>query len=164
VRTCIPHPLSTASPHLIAMLGKGSLVAAITLSILVSAVPFEHQDTGIRIPLGKRASFVKSDGTFDLEKAIEHTVRVHNKHRQNLINLERNVGKEAFNPVSLDSPKSPYINFLIHDTMYPRVLKSDLLQYFLPSLPRSVRSSHSLTKMTLSGPARSPSGHHPSLS
>jgi cathepsin D len=78
--------------------------AAVTfaLSLLVSAIPQpEGEHASIVVPLRKRTSFVKSDGTFDLELAVEHAVRAKNKHRQNLINLERNVGKEAFNPVRI---------------------------------------------------------------
>jgi cathepsin D len=95
------------------MFRKSSVVVAIALSILASAVPHvpEHGGKeGIRIPLRKRATFVKSDGTFDMEKAIAHTVAVHNKHRQNLINLERNVGREAFNPVSRRFLPSPHVD------------------------------------------------------
>ncbi|GBE80463.1 Aspartic protease [Sparassis crispa] len=38
------------------------------------------------------------DGTFNHEEAIIQTVKTQNKHRQNLINLERNVGRAAFPP------------------------------------------------------------------
>ena len=90
------------------MLHSASWTAAaavtLALSLLVSAIPqSEDENASIVVPLRKRTSFVKSDGTFDLELAVEHAVSVKNKHRQNLINLERNVGKEAFNPVSITS-------------------------------------------------------------
>ncbi|EIN11115.1 acid protease [Punctularia strigosozonata HHB-11173 SS5] len=72
------------------MFCKASLIA-VTLALIASASPVER-DTGIALPLQKRGSLTKSDGTFDHSKAIASTVKVQNKYRQNLINLQRNGG------------------------------------------------------------------------
>jgi cathepsin D len=74
-------------------------IVAVALPFLTSAISTKRDDLGGLIHLGKRQSLSKPDGTFDLDKAIAHTVAVRNKHRQNLINLERNVGRKAFNKV-----------------------------------------------------------------
>jgi cathepsin D len=66
---------------------------------LVSASPFVDRRAGIRIPLQKRSNITNTDGTANVEAAIAQTVRTINKHRQNLINLEQNVGNDSFNEV-----------------------------------------------------------------
>ncbi|OBZ70908.1 Aspartic protease [Grifola frondosa] len=76
------------------MFCKATLLT-VALALLASASPIT-QTTGIRIPLEKRGALTKADGTFDLEKAIIQTAKTINKHRANLINLERNVGHQAF--------------------------------------------------------------------
>ncbi|KAF8504286.1 acid protease [Hysterangium stoloniferum] len=68
---------------------------------LLAATSAESQAQGIRIPLTKRSSITKADGTFDHDKAIFQTIAIQNKHRQNLINLERNRGREALNKASI---------------------------------------------------------------
>ncbi|THH23146.1 hypothetical protein EUX98_g8032 [Antrodiella citrinella] len=78
------------------MFSKTSLVT-VALALLATAVP-TVQEEGIRIALPKRSSLTKADGTFDHEKAIIQTYKTINKYRQNLINLEANLGREAFNP------------------------------------------------------------------
>jgi cathepsin D len=83
------------------MFSKASLLTLVTLSLLAAANPVAKRDQGVRIPLRKRNTFTKEDGTFDFEAANSHTAQVKHKYRQNLINLERNVGKEAFNEVRL---------------------------------------------------------------
>jgi len=74
-------------------------IIVVALPFLTSAISTKRDDLGVLIHLGKRQSLSKPDGTFDLDKAIAQTVAVRNKHRQNLINLERNVGRKAFNEV-----------------------------------------------------------------
>jgi cathepsin D len=93
------------------MFAKAFLIAIVTLSFLVSASPVVERDEGISIPLHKRTTLINANGDLDLDKAIAHTVFIKNKYRQNLINLERNVGKEAFNEVSrcFSSLSFPYI-------------------------------------------------------
>lgn len=49
------------------MFCKATLVA-VALALMVAANPVTT-DSGIRIPLGKRASLTKADGTFDLDTA-----------------------------------------------------------------------------------------------
>ncbi|KAI0923495.1 hypothetical protein AcV5_009023 [Taiwanofungus camphoratus] len=78
------------------MLYKATLLA-VALGLVASATPVTR-DTGIRIPLQKHGSLTKADGTFDHDAAIRQIVKTQNKHRQNLLNLERNKGIEAFNP------------------------------------------------------------------
>ncbi|KAH8101206.1 acid protease [Cristinia sonorae] len=79
------------------MFCKATLLT-VALALAASATPVAREDEGVRIPLSKRVSLTKSDGSFDYDKALIQTYKTINKHRQNLINLEANVGKEAFNP------------------------------------------------------------------
>jgi cathepsin D len=93
----------------------------ITLALLATASPVKKAG-GIHVALSPPPTLTKLDGTFDLETAILHDVatqkyiaaacrmvtkvlttihRFYSKHRQNLMNLERNAGREAFNEVSL---------------------------------------------------------------
>ncbi|KAI8993962.1 acid protease [Trametes punicea] len=77
------------------MFCKASLIT-VALALIAAASPIEER-AGIRIPLTKRSSLTNADGTFNREKAIISTAKTINKHRANLINLERNVGRQAFN-------------------------------------------------------------------
>ncbi|KAI0666019.1 acid protease [Trametes maxima] len=70
------------------MFCKASLIT-VALALVAAASPLQEK-TGIRIPLEKRSSLTNEDGTFNREKALVST------HRQNLINLEKNVGRHAF--------------------------------------------------------------------
>lgn len=81
------------------MLLKPVLVA-VALSLAVTATPVDTQAGGTVIPLHKRASITNEDGTFNYELALKSMQRTHNKHRQNLMNLERNSGRQAFAHVS----------------------------------------------------------------
>jgi cathepsin D len=81
------------------MFCQASLLFAATLALSVAASPVKRA-AGVSIPLAKRSSFTTSNGVFDLDSAIRQTVHTHNKHRQNLINLEHNKGREAFNKAS----------------------------------------------------------------
>ncbi|KAI9059249.1 acid protease [Trametes sanguinea] len=81
------------------MFCKSTLVT-VALALLSAATPIVRDDasitTGIRIPLQKRGSLKNADGIFNYEKAVRELVKLKNKHRQNLINLEQNVGRDAF--------------------------------------------------------------------
>jgi len=77
------------------MFNKASLIATVALSLLASAIPLSP--VGISVPFVKRNTLTRADGTFNHAKAIAHSVQVKNKHRQNLINLETNVGRHVFN-------------------------------------------------------------------
>ncbi|KAH9948108.1 aspartic peptidase domain-containing protein [Amylocystis lapponica] len=72
------------------MFSKTSLLT-VALALVATASPIT-EETGVRIPLHKRGSLTKADGTFDREAALRHRVRVQNKHVNNMKNLERNVG------------------------------------------------------------------------
>ncbi|KAI0368282.1 acid protease [Pilatotrama ljubarskyi] len=76
------------------MFCKASLIT-VALALIAAASPVQEK-SGIRIPLAKRSSLTNEDGTFNHEKAIISTVNTINKHRANLINLEKNVGRHAF--------------------------------------------------------------------
>jgi len=76
------------------MFCKATLLT-VALALVASASPVV-QDGGIRIELTKRGSLTKSDGTFDLERALVQTVKTKNKHRQNLINIAANLGESVF--------------------------------------------------------------------
>ncbi|KAI0676926.1 acid protease [Trametes maxima] len=70
---------------------KAALIMGLC-ALLVSATPY--QDNGlITIPLRKRASLVKADGTFHYEKAIQHNVKTINKYIQLITNVQRNTGR-----------------------------------------------------------------------
>ncbi|KAF8588106.1 acid protease [Ramaria rubella] len=78
------------------MFCKATLIAFL-VAVLVTASPVQQAEAGVRIALPKRSSLTKPDGSFDAERALLQTVATKNKHRQNLINLERNSGRQAFN-------------------------------------------------------------------
>ncbi|KAJ3965027.1 hypothetical protein EV361DRAFT_955395 [Lentinula raphanica] len=83
------------------MFAKASLVSFVTLALLAAASPLRPQQIRGPIALPKRSTLTKSDGTFDLDKAIGQTVATQNKHRQNLINLQNNTGSlPQFHPIS----------------------------------------------------------------
>ncbi|KAJ6606003.1 acid protease [Mycena vulgaris] len=83
------------------MFNKASLLLAVTLAISVAASPAPSEPVArsipTSIPLRARSSLTRADGVFDKDKAILATIGTINKHRQNLINLEKNVGVAAFN-------------------------------------------------------------------
>lgn len=85
------------------MFCKASLLTAVSLAVfsVANPAPFAppKREPGTVIPLPKRSSLTTADGVFDWDKAILQTVATKNKHRQNLINLEKNKGTEAFNEV-----------------------------------------------------------------
>ncbi|PIL36036.1 transporter [Ganoderma sinense ZZ0214-1] len=76
------------------MFCKATLLT-VALALMASASPVTTK-TGIRVPIQKRSSLTNADGTFNHEKAIIQTVKTLNKHRANLINLEKNVGSHVF--------------------------------------------------------------------
>ncbi|KAI0709606.1 acid protease [Cerioporus squamosus] len=76
------------------MFCKATLLT-VALGLMASATPITTKQ-GIRIPLGKRSTLQNEDGTFNYDKAVIQTVNTINKHRANLINLEKNVGAHAF--------------------------------------------------------------------
>ncbi|KAJ7110006.1 acid protease [Mycena epipterygia] len=67
-------------------------------------VPLPEGQGGISIPLRKRTILTTPAGVFDKNKALAATVATKNKHRQNLINLEKNKGPSAFNPGAAIKP------------------------------------------------------------
>jgi hypothetical protein len=75
-------------------------LVATTLLLFSSAYPNPKPRSGATIPLPKRSGLTRADGVFDYEKAVYSIAGTKNKHRQNLINLERNRGKDAFAEVS----------------------------------------------------------------
>jgi cathepsin D len=88
------------------MLCQASLLFAATLALSASASPALNRAAGVSIPLARRSGVTTSDGLFDRDEAIRKSVFAMNKHRQNLINLERNQGRDAFNEAS-DSSSIP---------------------------------------------------------
>ncbi|KAM5543055.1 hypothetical protein V8D89_003439 [Ganoderma adspersum] len=77
------------------MYTKASFIA-LALALPAAASPIVD-GLGIRIPFQKRNALTDSEGMFDFAKAARQVARDHNKHRNNLQNLERNVGRHAFN-------------------------------------------------------------------
>ncbi|KAJ7612659.1 acid protease [Roridomyces roridus] len=82
------------------MFNKSALLLAVTLAISAVATPapapVSASTSGTIIPLRKRSALTPADGIFDHDKAIAANVATINKHRQNLINLEKNKGAAAF--------------------------------------------------------------------
>jgi cathepsin D len=81
------------------MLCTSIMLSVATATLLAAASPLGSA-VGVGVPLARRSGLTTSDGVFNLEKAVEMMVFTRNKHRQNLINLERNKGREAFNEAS----------------------------------------------------------------
>ncbi|KAJ6463451.1 acid protease [Mycena sanguinolenta] len=83
------------------MFNKASLLFAMTLAVAAAASPAVSPPLpltrGNTIPLRKRAALTTSTGVFDKDKATLTNINTKNKHRQNLINLEKNKGSGAFN-------------------------------------------------------------------
>ncbi|KAJ7079971.1 acid protease [Mycena belliarum] len=79
------------------MLINRALIVAVTLAVSATAAPTRVPTTasGISIPLRKRATYTQQNGVFDKDKAIAASVGTINKHRQNLLNLVKNVGDSA---------------------------------------------------------------------
>ncbi|KAF7344856.1 Acid protease [Mycena venus] len=102
--TCICTLLSIPrNPPLIpqfTMFNKSALLLAVTLALSVAASPSPAPAEAVarNIPLPKRSSLTRPDGVFDKDKAIAANIATINKHRQNLINLQKNKGVGAFNP------------------------------------------------------------------
>ncbi|RDX50372.1 protease [Lentinus brumalis] len=70
----------------------------IALALLASqsvSHALHHANTGVRVPISKRGTLTNSDGTFNHDKAVREIVKLKNKHRQNLINLQKNRGSQA---------------------------------------------------------------------
>ncbi|KAI0629705.1 protease [Trametes polyzona] len=88
------------------MFVKSSLIA-IALALSTGASPV-LEGLGTSVSFGKRSGMTNEDGWFDHQRAIQQVVYDHNKHRQNMINLERNVGKEAFNEGAHIMPVANY--------------------------------------------------------
>ncbi|RDX54914.1 acid protease [Lentinus brumalis] len=76
------------------MFCKATLLT-VALGLMASATPITTKQ-GVSIPLGKRSTLQNEDGTFNYDKAVIQTVNTINKHRANLINLEKNVGAHVF--------------------------------------------------------------------
>ncbi|KAJ7056923.1 acid protease [Mycena amicta] len=77
------------------MFNKSALLITITLAVSAIAGPAAETAPAKRsIPLGKskRSALTRPDGVFDYDKVVAANVRAINKHRQNLINLQKNTG------------------------------------------------------------------------
>ncbi|TBU32075.1 protease [Dichomitus squalens] len=73
------------------MFCKASLVT-LALALLSTAIT-AHEHAGVAIPFQKRNSLTKADGTFDYVGTVKHGVKIANKYRNNLLNLQRNTGQ-----------------------------------------------------------------------
>ncbi|KAI0366743.1 protease [Pilatotrama ljubarskyi] len=88
------------------MFVKTSLITlALVLSTRASPVV---EGLGVPVPFEKRNGMTTEDGWFDHESAIQQVVYDRNKHRQNMINLEHNIGREAFNDGAEIMPVAHY--------------------------------------------------------
>ncbi|KAI0757033.1 protease [Daedaleopsis nitida] len=75
---------------------KSTTLAALALALSSKASPV-HQETGRRVSFHRRHAMTDNNGWFDHDEVSRQVIRTHNKHRNNLVNLERNAGREAFN-------------------------------------------------------------------
>ncbi|KAI0359193.1 acid protease [Trametes cingulata] len=81
----------------------------ITLALVLSATASPVvEGLGTPVPFERRNGVTTEDGWFDHESAIQQVVYDRNKHRQNMINLERNVGRQAFNDGAEIKPIARY--------------------------------------------------------
>ncbi|OSX65551.1 hypothetical protein POSPLADRAFT_1054288 [Postia placenta MAD-698-R-SB12] len=76
------------------MFCKASLLT-VALALIASATPIT-KPAGIRIPIQKRSGLTKADGTADRDAILRERVRVQNKHRNNLITIDRKMGLENY--------------------------------------------------------------------
>ncbi|KAH9924688.1 acid protease [Epithele typhae] len=77
------------------MFCKATLVT-VALALMASASPLATTKRGVAVPFTKRSSVTNADGTFNADKAQIETIKTINKHRANLMNLEKNVGSHVF--------------------------------------------------------------------
>jgi hypothetical protein len=79
---------------------KSSLLLLVTLAASTLATPLPAEDNKT-IPLRKRAAFTMVNGVFDRDAYLSKAVIVKNKHRQNLINLKKNMGVATFSKIKV---------------------------------------------------------------
>ncbi|KAI0830045.1 protease [Trametes gibbosa] len=96
------------------MFVKSSLVA-LSLVYSVAASPVV-EGLGTSVPFEKRNGFTSDDGWFDHGRAVQQVVRDVNKHRNNLVNLERNSGRNSFNQGAHIRPIANYSQMKQPDT------------------------------------------------
>ncbi|KAI0675140.1 acid protease [Trametes maxima] len=84
-----------------------SSLIALALALSAAASPVS-EDMGTRIPFRKRDGFTTQDGWFDHASAVKQVVRDRNKHRNNMINLKKNFGVDAFNEGAHIRPVANY--------------------------------------------------------
>ncbi|KAJ7641909.1 acid protease [Roridomyces roridus] len=79
------------------MFNKSALLLAVTLALSAFAAPAPEAaaSEGVAIPISRRSALTTADGLFDHDKAILRNAATRNKHRQNLINLQKNKGADA---------------------------------------------------------------------
>ncbi|CDO78035.1 hypothetical protein BN946_scf184885.g1, partial [Trametes cinnabarina] len=97
---------------------------ALAILLPVSASPVT-EGLGSRVTFAKRDGITTQDGWFDHQKAVEMVVRDRNKHRQNMINLERNMGREAFNEGAEIMPLANYSQLAPHDKRQAEMLTDE---------------------------------------
>ncbi|KAI0630205.1 protease [Trametes polyzona] len=107
------------------MFVQPSLVTlALVLSVTASPVA---EGLGTRIPFQKRNGFTTDDGWFDHNLAVKQVVRDVNKHRNNLINLERNEGRLWFNEGAHIRPVANYSEMHSSDNAHEKRQKEPLV-------------------------------------
>ncbi|KAF7342255.1 Acid protease [Mycena venus] len=93
------------------MFNTGALLLAVTLALSVTASPTSESAAaigarGTSLSLLNRRNFTQADGVFDKDKAHAASVATLNKYRQNLINLEKNLGTAALPPGAVIKSKA----------------------------------------------------------
>ncbi|KAF7375757.1 Acid protease [Mycena sanguinolenta] len=76
------------------MFNKSALIlsVALALSVAASPSPAASVETKRQIPLPKRASLTLPNGVFNKDRVIAERAKTINKHRNNLLNLQKNKG------------------------------------------------------------------------
>ncbi|PCH37786.1 aspartic protease [Wolfiporia cocos MD-104 SS10] len=119
------------------MFCKASLVA-VALALIATANPVMKGGNGpIRIPVRKRSSLTRSDGTADLDAAMRETVRVQNKHRANLMAIDRNIGISNYQP----GAHVPPLATMSPSPSYSASLPARSLGYHVIVIPRQADES-----------------------
>src|SRR6266550_6162636 len=72
-----------------------ALFVTVALAAFTAALPhFQPHRRNITplptVSLGKRNTLTRDDGVIDMEKAVHSVLKTKNKHKQNLLNLQRN--------------------------------------------------------------------------
>lgn len=97
------------------MLNRAALTLFVTITLAGFTAAYPHLHPHRRsiapyttIPLGRRNTLTRDDGTFDAEKAVHSALMTKSKHEQNLLNFRRNVPDKVLPGVVRYTLSDPY--------------------------------------------------------